>query len=93
MTSEDLIGELELSTTGLIAALFAGDSEFLEYFEKRRRVVEAINQLPPDEVPASLRPRLQAAWRGGEIAEQRVQRIHDEIEQSLCRNASTRKQR
>ncbi len=93
MTSEDLIGELESSTTRLIDALLAGDPQFLEYFEERRRVVAAINQLPPDEVPASLLPRLQAAWRGGEIAEQRVQRIHDEIEQWLCSEASTRKQR
>ena len=84
MTVEDLVCELEFSTSRLIAALLARDHKFLEYFEQRRDVLRKIQSLPPDAVPSSLLPRLQSAWQGGQIAEEGVRLIREEIEVTIA---------
>jgi hypothetical protein len=83
MNAEDLVSELEVSTSRLIAALLAGDHQFLEYFERRRSALQQIQRLPPGTMPSSLLPRLQAAWRGGQIAEARVQCERNEMQRRL----------
>ena len=83
MNAEDLVCELEVSTSRLIAALLAGDHQVLEYFERRRSALQEIQRLPPGAMPPSLFPRLQAAWRGGQIAEARVRRERNEMQRRL----------
>lgn len=83
MNAEELVTELEVSTTRLVAALLTGDHRFLEYFEQRRAALLEIRRLPSASMPPSLVSRLEAAWRGGQIAEARVRRERVEMQRRL----------